>query len=133
MLPQIANVAFEEAANGARLGYMVLGILIVMYISAIPFYMALYQAFKLLTYIDKNEAFSDLSVLSLKKIKNCAQAITGLYVVSLPLFFIFAERDDAPGVCFCRDGCLCCSDGNCRFCRCSPKAFTRSDQDKNRK
>ena len=27
LLPQIANVAFEEAANGARLGYMVLGIL----------------------------------------------------------------------------------------------------------
>ena len=69
LLPQIANVAFEEAANGARLGYMVLGILTVMYVSAIPFYIALYQAFKLLTYIDKNEAFSQMSVDALKEDK----------------------------------------------------------------
>ena len=70
MLPQIANVAFEEAANGARLGYMVLGILIVMYVSAIPFYFALYQAFKLLSYIDKNQAFSQMSVKALKENQN---------------------------------------------------------------
>ena len=98
LLPQIANVAFEEAANGARLGYMVLGILIVMYVSAIPFYTALYQAFKLLTYIDKNQAFSQMSVEALRKIKNCAIAISGLYVVVLPFVFMIAEWDDAPGL-----------------------------------
>ena len=98
LLPQIANVAFEEAANGARLGYMVLGILFVMYVSAIPFYTALYQAFKLLTYIDKNQAFSQMSVEALRKIKNCAIAISGLYVVVLPFVFMIAEWDDAPGL-----------------------------------
>ena len=78
--------------------YVILGILMTMYVSAIPFYTALYQAFKLLIYIDKNKAFSELSVRALKKIKNCAATISGLYVISLPLFFIFAELDDAPGV-----------------------------------
>ncbi|MDM5326781.1 helix-turn-helix domain-containing protein [Neobacillus sp. CF12] len=45
-----------------------------MYVSAIPFYFALYQAFTLLSYIDKNKAFSEISVKALKKIKNYAAA-----------------------------------------------------------
>ena len=68
-----------------------------MYASAIPFYFALYQAFKLLSYIDKNKAFSELSVKALKNIKYCAITISSLYVVVLPLFYLIAEVDDAPG------------------------------------
>jgi hypothetical protein len=73
-------------------------ILIIMYVSVIPFFIALYQAFKLLSYIDKNKAFSELSVKALKNIKNCAITISGLYVVGMPFFYILAELDDAPGV-----------------------------------
>ncbi|MGM0876493.1 MAG: DUF2975 domain-containing protein [Bacillota bacterium] len=73
-------------------------IIIGMYVSAIPFYFALYQAFKLLTYIDKIEAFSELSVKALKKIKYCAFAISTVYVVVLPFIYILADKDDAPGV-----------------------------------
>ena len=59
MVPMIAkNVA--EGISGWD--YVILGILTIMYVSAIPFYGALYQAFKLLSYIDKNKAFSELSV-----------------------------------------------------------------------
>ncbi|WP_156289834.1 DUF2975 domain-containing protein [Oceanobacillus salinisoli] len=95
MLPIIVrNLA--EGMSG--LDYVILGILIIMYVTAIPFYVALYQAFKLLSYIDGNKAFSELSVRALKKIKNCAITIGGLYILSLPLFYIFAELDDAPGV-----------------------------------
>lgn len=78
--------------------YAMLGIFIIMYASAIPYYTALYQAFKLLIYIDKNKAFSELSVSALKKIKKCAVTISGFYFIALPLFYIFAEVDDAPGV-----------------------------------
>lgn len=42
-------------------------IIIGMYVSVIPFFVALFQAFKLLSYIDKNQAFSELSVMALKK------------------------------------------------------------------
>jgi hypothetical protein len=98
LLPQLAMEAFEHAKKAETLAYIVFGILFVMYASAIPFYMALYQAFKLLSYIDKNEAFSQMSVDSLKKIKKYAFTISGLYVVALPLVFIVAEWDDAPGL-----------------------------------
>lgn len=69
-----------------------------MYLSAIPFFIALYQAFKLLSYIDKNQAFSGLSVKALKKIKFCAIVISGLYVIMLPFVFGLAQMDDAPGL-----------------------------------
>ncbi|QUW23571.1 DUF2975 domain-containing protein [Sporosarcina sp. Marseille-Q4063] len=98
LLPQIADEANEAAARGSDLAFVVYGILMIMYISAIPFYFALYQSFTLLSYIDKNQAFSELSVEALKKIKNCAIIISGLYAVALPFVFIMAEVDDAPGL-----------------------------------
>jgi hypothetical protein len=69
-----------------------------MYSAAIPFYFALYQAFKLLSYIDKNKAFSELSVKALKNIKYCAITISALYVVIIPFVYLVAEKDDAPGL-----------------------------------
>nr|WP_220154064.1 DUF2975 domain-containing protein [Rossellomorea aquimaris] len=83
---------------GWELAYLIYGILIVMYVSAIPFFGALYQAIRLLSYIDKNDAFSELSVKALKNIKYCATTITILYVAGMPLFYLMGERDDAPGV-----------------------------------
>ncbi|MGP4109262.1 DUF2975 domain-containing protein [Virgibacillus sp. L01] len=88
----------KEAAESAKFAYVLYGILIIMYASAIPFFVALYQAFKLLSYIDRNKAFSEISVKVLKNIKYCAITISVLYVVGMPFFYIFAELDDAPGV-----------------------------------
>ncbi|WP_420894146.1 DUF2975 domain-containing protein [Staphylospora marina] len=88
-----------EGASDSEREYVFLHILLgIFYLSAIPFYMALYQAFKLLQYIDRNEAFSELSVTALKKIKHYAFSISMLYVLSLPLFYYVAEKDDAPGM-----------------------------------
>jgi len=98
LLPQIVNEANQAADRGSDLAFVVYVILLVMYVSAIPFYFALYQSFNLLSYIDKNQAFSELSVISLKKIKKCAIIISGLYVVALPFVYIMAEVDDAPGL-----------------------------------
>jgi cellulose synthase/poly-beta-1,6-N-acetylglucosamine synthase-like glycosyltransferase len=72
-------------------------VLIIMLMAALPFFYALYQTLKLLSYIDKNIAFSDLSVKSLKSIKFCAIAISALYALNLPFLFRLAEADDAPG------------------------------------
>ncbi|WP_413056719.1 DUF2975 domain-containing protein [Sporosarcina sp. 179-K 3D1 HS] len=69
-----------------------------MYATAMIFFFALYQTLKLLTYIDKNKAFSELSVLALKNIKYCAITISILYAVELPIIFQIADADDAPGV-----------------------------------
>ncbi|MFD1739532.1 DUF2975 domain-containing protein [Bacillus salitolerans] len=73
-------------------------IFIGMGVSVIPFFVALYQAFKLLSYIDKNQAFSELSVKALKNIKFCAIAISGVYVLISPFVYFVAEVDDAPGL-----------------------------------
>jgi hypothetical protein len=73
-------------------------IIIGMYVSVIPFFVALYQAFKLLSYIDKNQAFSQISVKALKNIKFCAMTISGLYVIIEPFVFLVADLDDAPGL-----------------------------------
>ena len=73
-------------------------VLIGAYISAIPFFVALYQALKLLGYIDKNKAFSELSVRALKNIKYCAITISIIYAVLIPFVVPIADADDAPGL-----------------------------------
>ncbi|CAM2146145.1 Uncharacterized membrane protein YoaS [Paraburkholderia tropica] len=95
MVPQIANFAAELYPDISYLKYLVY---IDLYAAAIPFYFALYQAFTLLSYIDRNKAFSELSVRALKKIKYCAITISLLLVAGMPLFYLIAEMDDAPGI-----------------------------------
>ncbi|MGG1678420.1 DUF2975 domain-containing protein [Neobacillus sp. NRS-1170] len=73
-------------------------ILIGVCVSVIPYFVALYQSFKLLSYIDKNLAFSEWTVKALNKIKLCAMTISGLYVVVLPFVYLVADLDDAPGL-----------------------------------
>lgn len=72
--------------------------LIIMFSSVIPFYTALIQAWKLLTYIDNNTAFSQNSVNALKNIKYCAVIMSALYALASPIVFKFADQDDAPGL-----------------------------------
>lgn len=96
LVPKIAFIV----ADFLEVDYLKYLVFIVFYGAAIPFYFALYQAFKLLTYIDKNKAFSELSVEALKKIKYSAITISSLHVLGLPLFFLVADKDDAPGLIF---------------------------------
>ncbi|HHV64907.1 MAG TPA: DUF2975 domain-containing protein [Peptococcaceae bacterium] len=86
---------FKKAADAY---WMIKPILIFMYFTAVPFFAALYQALKLLSYIDKNIAFSELSVKALKVIKYCAISISGLYAAIMPFVNLLAITDDAPGV-----------------------------------
>ncbi len=73
-------------------------IVVGIYISAVPFFIALVETMKLLSLIDKNTAFSDLSVKALNRIKYCAIAVSALYLSGVPLLYPFAELDDAPGL-----------------------------------
>lgn len=95
LVPKIANYSAELFPNIAYIKYLVF---IYLYVTAIPFYFALYQAFKLLSYIDKNKAFSGLSVRALKNIKYCAVTISIFYAAGMPVFYLMAEIDDAPGI-----------------------------------
>jgi hypothetical protein len=69
-----------------------------LYIAAIPFFLALWQTFKLLNYIDQNTAISNVSVKVLKNIKYYAIVITALFILDVPFLVPIAEADDAPGL-----------------------------------
>ncbi len=68
-----------------------------MYAMAVPILFALFQTWKILTYIDESKAFSDLSVKALSQIKFCAVTVSLIVAPGLPLLFFIAEADDAPG------------------------------------
>ncbi|WP_019155196.1 DUF2975 domain-containing protein [Robertmurraya massiliosenegalensis] len=95
VVPAVGKFMAELYPDHTYLKYLVF---LILYAAAIPFYFALYQAFRLLQYIDQNHAFSQISVEALKKIKKCAITISSLFVVGMPLFYLLAEADDAPGV-----------------------------------
>ncbi len=65
------------------------------YIGAIPFFIALFQAFKLLNYVDKNKIFSKPAVKTVQNIKYCALAVVAF--VAAAIFYIrFGAKGDDP-------------------------------------
>jgi hypothetical protein len=66
------------------------------YIASIPFFVGLYQAFKVLGYAGRNQEFSLSAVRSLRTIKYCAMAIIG-FVVGGEVFIMFSDSDDRAG------------------------------------
>jgi len=73
------------------------------YVASIPFFVALYQAFKVLGYIGQNKAFSQVTVKALRTIKYCALAIIGFVAVSVIFIHpMFGDNDDRPAGVFMR-------------------------------
>ncbi|MGO4107613.1 DUF2975 domain-containing protein [Paenibacillus sp. YAF4_2] len=66
--------------------------------AVIPYFIALYKAFQLISYIDKRTAFSELSVRALKKIKYCGFSISLIFVAMEPVLYVMAKQEDAPGI-----------------------------------
>jgi hypothetical protein len=67
------------------------------YIASIPFFMALYQAFKLLGYVDANQVFSQSAVNAVRTIKYCAIATGGFIVLGILYIRFFVHGEDAAG------------------------------------
>ena len=63
------------------------------YIASIPFFVALYQAFKVLGYAGQNKVFSQAAVKALRTIKFCAIAIIGFVAVG-EIFIMLGNSDD---------------------------------------
>ena len=66
------------------------------YLASIPFFIALYQAFKLLRYIGQNQVFSLSSVKALRTIKYCAIIQSVLIVMAALYIRMFHAKDDDP-------------------------------------
>ena len=66
------------------------------YVASIPFFVALYQAFKVLGYAGQNKVFSQAAVRALRIIKLCALAIIG-FVAGAEVFIMLHNSDDRAG------------------------------------
>jgi hypothetical protein len=79
--------------------YSLYPLLVYAYGCCIAFSVALYQAYKLLTYIERNNAFSELSLKSLKIIKKCGITAIFFIVLVIVTLKVIAKvtGDDAAG------------------------------------
>lgn len=70
------------------------------YIGSIAFFIALYQAFKLLGYAGRGEVFTQRSVKALRTIKHCAMTLVGFLAGAEAYFFLVqrSKEDIAGGV-----------------------------------
>jgi len=78
---RLPRMIAQEAAKTPDTAWQIYIFLVGAYIQAALFLFALYQAFKLLSYIDRNKAFSELSVRALRHVKHSA-LIIGLVMVA---------------------------------------------------
>ncbi len=68
------------------------------YTASSAFFVALYQAFKLLGYVGRGEVFSQRSVQALRTIKYCAMSLVGFLLGAEAYFFIVMRgKDDIAG------------------------------------
>jgi len=66
------------------------------YVASTPFFVALYQAFKVLGYAGQNKIFSQAAVKALRTIKYCAISIIGFVAVG-EIFIMLNTSDDRAG------------------------------------
>jgi len=66
------------------------------YLASIAFFMALFQAFRLLGYIRQNKVFSPNSVRALRTIKYCAMTLIAAIGAAVAWVFITARGKDDP-------------------------------------
>ena len=71
--------------------------LALVYIGSLPFFLALYQGFKVLGYAGQNNIFSPAAVKALRTIKYCALAIIGFVVIEELIIMLNHGSDDAAG------------------------------------
>ena len=66
------------------------------YAGSTPFFVGLYQAFKLLGYAERNLTFSPMAIRSVQTIKYCAFALIGFVAIG-EIFIMLGDSDDRAG------------------------------------
>lgn len=92
-VPMLANKAVDMYPEFL---YLRIPVLVCIFVTAIPFYFALFQTMNLLGYIESKNAFSDMAVAALKQIKHCAMIVVILYVLGLALLWL--QKALHPGI-----------------------------------
>lgn len=66
------------------------------YLGSVPFFVALYQGFRLLGYASRNQIFAPAAVKALRTIKFCSLAIVG-FVAGAEIFILMSTDEDRAG------------------------------------
>ncbi|MTD41372.1 DUF2975 domain-containing protein [Erwinia sp. CPCC 100877] len=98
LLGSLGMIYLVKNPANPQYAYLLYPSAVLIFLSAIPFFITLYESFRLLICIDKGQTFSEQTTKRLKKIQYCAGAISMLYLFMLPFLFGIAEIDDAPGL-----------------------------------
>ncbi|MFB2517685.1 DUF2975 domain-containing protein [Lysinibacillus sp. OTC-L20] len=94
----LPGIASRDAAAHPESSYLSYLFLLYVYALCIPYYTALYKAYRLLTNIDQHKAFSK-SVRALRTIKNCALTIVaGLVLGITSIMIMFTGKEDITGI-----------------------------------
>ncbi|MFS0901443.1 DUF2975 domain-containing protein [Priestia aryabhattai] len=95
----LPEIAVRDARVHTDMAYFLIPFLVCAYGICITFSIVLYQVFKLLTYIERNNAFSELSLKSLKVIKKCIFAVIFFIMLGIVSLMVLAKvtGDDAAG------------------------------------
>ena len=72
-------------------------LIIYVYLASLPFFFGLYQAFKLLSLIDANQAFTQAAVNTLKRMKVAAVSLIGLILLALAYLRFGLQGEDLAG------------------------------------
>lgn len=67
------------------------------YLASIPFFVALFQAIKLLGFVEKNKIFSRVAVAAVRNIKFCAISIICLLAIAITWVKLASGNDDPAG------------------------------------
>src|SRR5688500_7505336 len=67
------------------------------FIAAIPFFVALFQALKLLGYVEKDAIFTQAAISAVRIVKYCALATIGFLAGALLFIRFMAQGDDPAG------------------------------------
>lgn len=92
-LPNVANY-FEEIAP--EFYYMKLPLLLGIYFTGIPFFIAVFHVFKLLKLIEKDKTFTMNSIQSLGIISKCSIAEIILYFIGI--IYLYVNEAMQPGI-----------------------------------
>ena len=85
-----------EGMNGYD--WTMFGIVTTLYLSSVVYAYVLIQGFRLLIQVEKKEVFTKPTLRYLVRVRVASIVVSGMYLVSLPWYFLWAQADDVPGV-----------------------------------
>jgi hypothetical protein len=86
-----------RAANLDLLSIYANPFIIYIYLTSIPFFVGLYQAFKLLNLIEANKTFSQAAINTLKHMKHASLSLIGFIMLALTYIRFMGQGDDPAG------------------------------------